>query len=148
MEENSNQESFFFTRIEIKNLLKIPDNLAQASLDTPYIHNRLNVILLELGKKLNRLTRKKEKVYKQKFEYYTGKAHPDVYKENPFNLKILKTDIHIYLSSDDELSSLCEEIEDLKVDIKFIEESLKCCNQRTFQIKEAIEYNKFINGEC
>lgn len=140
-------EEQFFSKKEIEDLLKISDDLASASISTPFIHNHLNVILLELGKQLNRKNREKEKLFKTKFEYYSGKAPPEVYKENPFPLKVLKTDLHIYLSSDEELSELTEEIEDLKVDIKFIEECLRACNQRSFQIKEAINFKKFMNGE-
>ncbi len=147
MVKKLSREDAFFSRKEIEELLKISDDLSAASLSTPFVHNHLNVILLELGKQLNRKNREKEKLFRKKYEYYSGKAPPEVYKEKPFPLKVLKTDLHIYLSSDEELSELTEEIEDLKVDIKFIEESLKCCNQRSFQIKEAINFKKFMAGE-
>jgi hypothetical protein len=147
MAKKLSREDVFFSKKEIQDLLQISDDLSSASLSTPFIHNHLNVILLELGKQLNRKNREKEKLFRKKYEYYSGKAPPEVYKEKPFPLKVLKTDLHIYLSSDEELSELTEEIEDLKVDIKFIEECLRACNQRSFQIKEAINFKKFMAGE-
>lgn len=147
MAKRLSREDVFFSKKEIQDLLQISDDLSSASLSTPFIHNHLNVILLELGKQLNRKNREKEKLFRKKYEYYSGKAPPEVYKEKPFPLKVLKTDLHIYLSSDEELSELTEEIEDLKVDIKFIEECLRACNQRSFQIKEAINFKKFMAGE-
>ena len=43
---------------------------------------------------------------REKWEYYTGKARPEVYVEKPFDFKVLKSDIDKYLDSDEELSLL------------------------------------------
>ena len=40
---------------------------------------------------------------RKKWEYYSGKSDPEVYRENPFDFKVLKADLHIYLDSDKEL---------------------------------------------
>ena len=40
---------------------------------------------------------------REKWEYYTGKSDPQVYKDKPFDLKILKTDIDKYLEADEDL---------------------------------------------
>ena len=37
-----------------------------------------------------------QKLYRDKWEYYTGKSDPEVYKKTPFDLKILKQDIPVY----------------------------------------------------
>ena len=42
------------------------------------------------------------KIKKDKWEYYTGKADPAVYQLKPFNLKLLRQDVDKYIESDDE----------------------------------------------
>ena len=34
---------------------------------------------------------------REKWEYYTGKADPSVYQVKPFDIKVLKADVHIYI---------------------------------------------------
>ena len=69
----------------------------------PLLHNKY----LQHFNKFSLLLKKAEYDYKtlqrHKWEYYTGKADPSVYAEKPFDLKVLKADVHIYMDSDDEL---------------------------------------------
>lgn len=127
--------------------LKISDDLVGEAKRTPQLHHHYNVMLLDLSNKLSKLVIKHKKVYKEKWEYYMGKADSSIYVENPLPLRIIKTDVHHYLDTDENLSLLTEEIELLKNQIKFIEETIKQINQRTFHIKNSIDYLKFINGE-
>ena len=50
-------------------------------------------------------------LYKDKWKYYTGKASSEVYKENPFDHKVLKNDLGIFLESDEDLSRIKLKIE-------------------------------------
>ena len=73
------------------------------SIKIPLLHNKY----LQHFNKFSLLLKKAEYDYKtlqrHKWEYYTGKSDPSVYAEKPFDLKILKADVHIYMDSDDEL---------------------------------------------
>lgn len=139
--------SNYLDHSEIKKMITISEDLEKESYRTPIVHNHLNVNLLELRKSFLKEQNKFKKKYKDKWEYFTGKASPEVYKLNPFPLKILKSDIHLYLESDPELSEIQENLDIMKNEISFLEESLKSVNQRTYLIKTAIDYKKFLNGE-
>ena len=39
----------------------------------------------------------------QKWEYYGGKSDAKVYAAKPFDLKVLKTDLQMYINSDEEI---------------------------------------------
>ena len=70
--------------------LKINDTeLDLESLKTPQLHNKY----LKLLSKFNLLLKKADSDYailhRNKWEYYMGKSDPIVYKEKPFDLKIL-----------------------------------------------------------
>ena len=50
-------------------------------------------------------------LYRKKWEYYSGKSDPEVYRDNPFDHKILKQDLPIYLESDEELIKAKQKVE-------------------------------------
>lgn len=127
--------------------LKIGTDLHHEASRTPILHNHYNVLLLELSKILSKKMIIYKKLHKEKWEYYSGKASNEVYQEKPFPKKILRADLHQYIETDDALNVVLEEIEELKNKQRFVEETLKQINQRTFHIKNAIDYLRFINGE-
>ena len=84
--------------------LKINESeLDLESLKTPQLHNKY----LKHYNNFKLLMTRAESDYKilkrVKWEYYTGKASPEVYKQKPFNLKIMKSDLDKYLDSDEDL---------------------------------------------
>ncbi len=43
------------------------------------------------------------RLYLNKWEYYAGKADPKTYSEKPFDMKVLKTDLDMYINADEEI---------------------------------------------
>jgi len=84
---------------------------------------------------------------KYKWEYYTGKAEERVYKEQPFDLKILRQDIDKYLDADGELQKTRQKVRYLEVVIDYLDKTVKQISNRGFLIKSMIDWRKFINGE-
>ena len=66
--------------------------------------------------------------------------------EKPFDLKILRADIDKYLLSDPEIIQQSQKIEYLKTVVNHVEQIIRQINNRTFQIKNAIEWKKFTSG--
>ena len=85
-------------------------------------------------------------LYRKKWEYYGGKADPSVYRENPFDHKILKQDLPIYLESDEDLVRAKQKVEYYKMCVDSCERILKQIQQRGWDIKNAIEWRKFVDG--
>ena len=116
------------------------------SVNIPLLHNKYLIHF----KKFNLLLKKAEydhkSLLKEKWEYYTGKADPSVYREKPFDIKVLKADVHIYMDSDPELQKADQKVAYLDQIIKYLEQVLRGVNNRTFLIKNAIEWKKFTSG--
>ena len=116
------------------------------SLKTPQLHNKY----MKHYTKFKLMLTKAETDYKQlkrhKWEYYTGKSDPSVYAEKPFDLKVLKADVHIYMDSDEELQKADQKAAYLKQVTTYLEQVLRSINNRTFLIKNAIEWKKFTSG--
>jgi hypothetical protein len=122
------------------------DILDEESLKIPQLHSKYLNYLSDV--KLLKI--KKEQEYKtlirEKFEYYTGKAEPEVYQEKPFDLKILKQDLALYMDSDPEIQLLQTRINYYEEIIYFLEKVLSCINNRGFQIKNSIDWQRFMQG--
>ena len=123
-----------------------PDNLHTESTNIPSLHAKyyriLNRIIL-----LKKTEENKFKVLKkEKWQYYTGKSDPEVYIDKPFDHKVLRQDVDKYMDSDPELIKQLSKIDYYQVMASYLDSILKNINNRTYQIKNAIEWQKFIRG--
>ena len=120
--------------------------LDSESIKIPLLHNKY----LQHFNKFSLLLRKAEYDHKslvrEKWEYYTGKSDPSVYKEKPFDLKILKADVHIYMDSDEELQKADQKEAYLRQVVNYLEQLLRSINSRNFVIKNAIDWARFTSG--
>ena len=87
-----------------------------------------------------------QRLYRQKWEYYGGKADAKIYVTKPFDLKILKGDLHIYISSDEEIIEISNKISYLETTFEFIEGVLKSIERRGWDIKNAQDWKRFEAG--
>ena len=123
------------------------DNLHDESIKVPALHAKYfeiynTVILL---KKKAEQTRKN--VRHERYEYFTGKADPEVYVESPFPKKVrVKDTLQKYLDADDKLSQISLKVEYYDVTLNYLESILKVIQNRTYQIKNAIDFLKFQAG--
>ena len=124
-----------------------PDNLHTESLNIASLHAKYfdmynNIILLK-----KKAEQQRKNIRHDRYEYYTGKADPDVYVENPFPKKIRdKETLQKYLDADERLSQICLKIDYYETMLNYIESILKMIQNRTYQIKNAIEVIKFQAG--
>ncbi|MDC4214016.1 MAG: recombination mediator protein UvsY [Candidatus Nitrosopumilus limneticus] len=124
-----------------------PDNLHTESLNIPVLHAKYfdlyNTIVL-LRKKAEQ---QKKNIHHERYEYFSGKADPDVYVENPFPKKIRdKETMQKYLDADDKLSSINMKICYYDTILYYLESILKVIQNRTYQIKNSIEFLRFNAG--
>ena len=122
------------------------DNLHSESTKIPSLHAKYYRILNNnlLIKKLEE--NKFKQLKKTKWQYYTGKADPEVYIAKPFDHKVLRQDVDKYMDSDEDLIKIQNKIDYFQVMLNYLDSILKIINNRTFQIKNAIEWQKFIRG--
>ena len=127
--------------------LKINDTeLDLESLKTPQLHNKYLKHYNNFKLLLTRAESDYRILRRVKWEYYTGKASPEIYKQKPFNLKIMKSDIDKYLESDDDLIKSKQKTEYLQTVVDYLEKTLKIIGSRDWQIRNAIEWRKFTSG--
>jgi hypothetical protein len=123
-----------------------PDNLHEESIKIPVLHSKYYKIYNNLLL-LKKIEENKLKVLKkEKWLYFSGKADPEIYKENPFDHKVLKPDIDRYMDADEDILKITTKIDYYNVMLDYLESILKIISNRTFQIKNSIEYMRFTAG--
>ena len=123
------------------------DNLHEESLNIPSLHAKYfelyNTIFL-LRKKAEQ---QRKNIRHERYEYFSGKADPEVYQKDPFGKKIRDKDTMTkYLDADEKLRDINLKIDYYETLLNYIESILKQISNRTYQIKNAIEWQKFIAG--
>lgn len=123
------------------------DDLHNESLKIPMLHSKYYQIYnnTTLLRKKVLITYKTKKL--EKSNYYNGKSDPEVYKENPFPYKIRDKETLIrYLDADDDLNEINLKIDYYDVILKYLEEIIKIITNRSFQIKNSIDFLRFQSG--
>ena len=123
------------------------DNLHDESLNIPSLHAKYFQIYNTIFLLRKKAEQQRKNIRHERYEYFSGKADPDVYIQNPFPKKIRDKDTMTkYLDADEKLSNASLKIEYYDTMLVYLESILKVIQNRTYQIKNAIEWNKFQAG--
>tara|TARA_Y100000816_G_scaffold250953_1_gene201162 strand:+ start:262 stop:693 length:432 start_codon:yes stop_codon:yes gene_type:complete len=87
-----------------------------------------------------------KRIYRDKWEYYGGKSDAKVYVSKPFDIKVLKTDLHVYITSDEDIIDAENKIGYLETVVDYTKGVIKSVDNRGWDIKNAIEWKKFEAG--
>jgi hypothetical protein len=123
------------------------DDLHNESLKVPLLHSKYyeiynNVTLLRKQALINYKVKKLERS-----NFYSGKADPEIYKDEPFPYKIRdKESLSRYLDADEYLNKVLLKIDYYDTILKYLEEIIKMISNRTYQIKNSIEFLRFQAG--
>ena len=118
------------------------DSIAIPQLHMKYMefHNQFSLMKKEREIEMRRMT-------KEKWLYYKGKAPAAKDKEMPFDLKLTtKEEISMFIDADEDITKLQYKIDYIETVLAFLEGVLRQINNRNFQIKNAIEWEKFKSG--
>ena len=121
--------------------------LDRESVNIPLLHNKYLIHFNKFNLLRKKADQDHKTLIKEKWEYYTGKAEAQVYKEQPFDLKILRQDVDKYLDADGEIQKAKQKIKYLEVVVDYLDKTVKQISNRGFLIKNSIDWRKFINGE-
>lgn len=124
-----------------------PDNLHEESIKIPQLHAKYFTVY----NTITLLREKAEETYKtvrlERYNYYTGKAPIEVYVEEPFPYKIRdKEALQRHMDADQRLIKVEMKLKYYDTILKFLEDILKMISNRSFQIKNSIEWHKFVSG--
>ena len=124
-----------------------PDNLHDESLKIPQLHSKYYTLYNTITLLRERARDSYSKIKLERHNFYSGKAPAEVYVEEPFPYKVREKEaLQRYLDADEKLNAIDLKIRYYDVQLKFLEEIIKTVANRTYQIKNAIEWQKFQAG--
>ena len=134
---------------KVKKDLKINDmELDIESLRIPSLHSKYLQLLTEHSLLLKKTQGDFAVLKRNKWIYYTGKAPEEGYKEKgdfPLKLKT-KDEERTFIEADEEVRELKGKVEYYETVVEYLQEVVKSISNRSFQIKNAIEWRKFEAG--
>lgn len=121
-------------------------NLTNHSIEIPKLSSKYNKILYGFIDLSKRADIKLSTIKRELYEYYRGYADDNVYKEKPLNRKPQAGEVDMYIKADPDYQKIQKIADDINLKIKLIESFVTQLNNRSFMIKNAIEWEKFKQG--
>ncbi len=125
------------------------NNLEVESLNIPYLHHKYYKILIDEKQRLTAAKASYAAMHQQKFEFYTSGPTEDTQRLGwtlPPRGKIIKNDVEPYLTNDPDLVPLALRVGLMEEKISLIVSILDTIKNRSFHVKNAIDFIKFKNG--
>ena len=140
--------------------MKIDDIKTQLEKDKKIDHTKLDVESLRISEQAIKYQqmahdeafrlRFLEKEYNvaryKRWMYYMGKADPSEYEKSTVDHKVVKADVNIFLESDSILNEIQDRIIAQTEKLKLVVEAGKVMQNKSFNIKNALEHQKFMGG--
>ena len=124
-----------------------PDNLQDESLKIPQLHSKYYILYNTITLLREKAKTSYSKVRLERYNYYSGKAPAEVYEQEPFPYKVRdKEALQRHMDADEKLSTVELKVRYYDTELKFLEEIIKNISNRTYQIKNAIEWQQFQAG--
>ena len=137
-------------REQVERDARIDDTeLDTESLRLPQLHNKYLNLYHDAKLWYEKAANEYNRLYKLKWEYYTGKIDAETLKQKgwePFDHKILRNDVSVYMNGDDDLCNRKERMAYIQSIVNYLEEVVKEITFRHTKIKNAIEWRRFLSG--
>ena len=122
-------------------------DLGQLALSIPFQHNKYLNHYTDIQQIKTSLEFEIRKLVKNKREYYSGEADAKTYAEKPFGTHIKTQDkMKTYIEADTDVINVEAKVKYVDQMLYFLDSVMRQVSNRGFQIKSAIEWEKFING--
>ena len=123
--------------------------LGTESIRIPLIHDKYLKIFTDERIRLKGIEFELSKMVRTKTEYYSGKMSQEELERRGWEQylgRLLKNEIANYIESDDDVIKLKQQLVVLQEKINYLDSVIRMINNRGFQIKNALDWLKFTNG--
>tara|TARA_B110000467_G_C18242641_1_gene435547 strand:- start:86 stop:523 length:438 start_codon:yes stop_codon:yes gene_type:complete len=122
-------------------------NIDIASLRVPEMCSKYHSLIYDETMTLRYFEKEYDIIKCQRTLYYTGKADPEEYQKNPFDLKVLRTDVDLFLRADERLNEYKDKVVAQQQKLNYLTEFTKSIMAVSFNVGNTIKWKKFLNGE-
>lgn len=123
-------------------------DLARVAQDIPLLHNKYFKIFSQERFRMRTMEMELKALKMAKFEFYSQGPNPETppeWKLPPIG-KVLKSDVPQYVDTDPDIIAATLKLAAQQEKVDYLESIIKMINNRGYQVKSIIDWNKFING--
>ena len=123
--------------------------LGTESIRIPLIHDKYLKIFIDERIRLKGVEFELSKIVRTKTEYYSGKMSQEELEKRGWEQylgRLLKNEMANYIESDDDVIKLKQQLVVLQEKVNYLDSVIRMINNRGFQIKNALDWLKFTNG--
>jgi len=128
-----------------------PSNLAMESLNTHVLHGKYYKYYIDEKRIFNKAQQYYDQLKVQKFEFYrygeTAETREKGWKLPEGGARMTDKTVEPYLATDPDLAKIALQISTSREKLDLLKDIAKTVLQRSFLIKNAIEFIKFQNGQ-
>jgi hypothetical protein len=124
--------------------------LGREAVKVATLHSKYLTLLSNIKLQLRKAESDYNNMRRVKYKYYRGELSRDELEklnlEQYLGNKPLKNEMDEFMLCDEDLNLLTDKIEYYKTVVFTLEQILRSLNSRTWDLKTAVEWNKFTNG--
>lgn len=117
-------------------------DLGVESTKSSRIFSDLYKLLQIESRRLRDIIRVQDEVVISRRLYYSGKAPGAVYRAEPLNVQLMKTEIESYLNIDDKVNTARNAVAEADLRVKMVEDFIRAAKQRVNEIRNALEWKR------
>lgn len=124
-------------------------DISNEAANIPKLHNKYFRLYSNEGLRLKKMKADYKQLRRLKIEYYKGQLDDDELKQNgwkPQQLKILNSDIPMYLDADQDIIELSLRIGLQEAIVEYLESIIKQINNRGYHLKTISDWERFRTG--
>jgi len=120
--------------------------LDQSSMKIPQLHAKYISLHNEISLLSKKASQELKVLEHKKWLYYSGKASPEDYQDEPFHHKVIKSDVPHWVGVDEKVLKVEMKLEYYQIMLNTLSDILKQIHQMSYNIKNMIEWRRFVNG--
>lgn len=121
--------------------------LDQTTIKIPQLHQKYLTLRSEFSLLKTKKEQELKKLRHNKWLYYSGKASPEEYEDNPFPYKVMKSDVNNWIAVDESINKVELQLDYYGQVVHTLDEILRQIHQLSFNIKNIIEWRRFVGGQ-
>tara|TARA_A100001388_G_scaffold20527_1_gene13484 strand:+ start:9974 stop:10399 length:426 start_codon:yes stop_codon:yes gene_type:complete len=123
------------------------DNLHDEAAKIPSLHAKYFDLYNNIKLLRERSITVDNKIRLERWNYYSGKSDPEVYQAEPFPFKVREKDaLKRYMDADEKVQQSTLKIKYYDVMLTYLEDIIKQVGNRSYQLKNIIDWHNFRSG--
>ena len=120
--------------------------LDQASLFIPQLHSKYISLHSEFSLLLKKAKQELNRTTHLRTLYYSGRGTPEMYEDTPFDHKLIRSEVPSWVAVDESVNKVEMKVALYETTLSVLSDILKQIHQLSFNIKNTIEWRRFVNG--